>query len=489
MTTPDQIETRVLPRTPVDTLTAYVDGGGGAGLAAAALLGPDAVVEHLTAAGLRGRGGAGFPTGRKWAAVRSRSSTRHAATVVVNAAEGEPGSYKDRAILRANPFAVLEGALIAASTVGADRVVIALRASFDAELAIVHGAIDAVRAAGWLDTVDVTAFAGPEEYLYGEETALLEALEGRPPFPRVAPPYRHGVEEVGTSGSPEPAQVEMADGTDAPPTLVDNLETLANVPGILAAGPEWYREVGTAESPGTIVCTVTGDTERHGVAEVPMGTPLRAVIEQIGGSPGAGRRIAAVMSGIANPLLDESQLDTPVSYEGMQAIGSGLGNAAFIVFDDATDFATVAHGVSRFLSVESCGQCTPCKQDGLALTALLDGVRQSDAEELDLVAIADRLRTVADSARCSLATQHQVVVGSILERFGDSLRAHVRGDLPAAASLLVAPIVRFDGDVVVIDEREAAKQPDWTYDEVDSAKTPAERLATASPDSERAAPG
>ena len=199
-------EARVLPEQPVLGMQQYVDAGGGRGLDAARKLGPEGVIEHLVAAGLRGRGGAGFPTGRKWSAVLARSSADYPTTVVVNAAEGEPGSFKDRALLRANPFAVVEGALVAAVTLGADRVVVAIKRSFEREDAVLTEVTRAVERAGWANGIELRVFGGPAEYLYGEETGLLEALEGRPPFPRVAPPYRHGVDEVGASGSAEPAR-------------------------------------------------------------------------------------------------------------------------------------------------------------------------------------------------------------------------------------------------------------------------------------------
>jgi NADH:ubiquinone oxidoreductase subunit F (NADH-binding) len=449
---------RVLPAEPFRSLTEYTRAGGGAGLRAARELGPDGVVEHVMAAGLRGRGGAGFPTGTKWQTVRSYASSIPP-TVVVNGAEGEPGSFKDRAIVRANPYAVVEGALIAAIAVGADGVVIAVKEAFTDELRSLRRAVAEVDGESWADGVDVSVFAGPSEYLFGEETGLLEVIDGRPPFPRVTPPFRDGVEEV----------------EGAPPTLVNNVETIAHVPGILAHGPAWFREVGTDESPGTLVCTVSGATRRAGVAEVAMGTPLRRLLDEVGGGAKAGRSIVGAMSGVANPVLTEDQLDTPLSHEGMLAAGSGLGAAGFIVFDDATDFAAVAQAVADFLAVESCGQCTPCKQDGLALSALLDDVRRSDANELDLVAVDDHLRTVADGARCSLAQQHQRVIGSIVERFGEQLRAHVEGKLEFAPATLVAPIVDIVSGVLVLDERQAEKQPDWSFDPVDSGKTPVDR--------------
>jgi NADH-quinone oxidoreductase subunit F len=469
---------RVLDPQPVASLDQYVEDGGGRGLDAARRLGPAATLDEVEASGLRGRGGAGFPTGRKWRTVAANRSSTIPTTVVVNGAEGEPGSFKDRAILRANPYRVLEGALIAAGALGADRVVVAVKRSFRAEVERLAEAIDAVRAAGWSEGVDLLVVEGPAEYLYGEETALLEVIDGRAPFPRVAPPYRHGVDEVGPEDA-SASQLTMAapDGADvAPPTLVNNVETMANVARVLADGADWFRAVGTAESPGTIVCTVSGRTRRHGVAEVAMGTPLREVIDLVGRGAVRGREIVAVMTGVSNPLVPASQLDTPLTYEHLDAIGSGLGTAGFIVFDDTTDFAAVARGVSRFLAVESCGQCTPCKQDGLALADLFDRVRRSEADAPDLDAIEDRVGTVADEARCSLASQHQRVASSILHLFRPHLEAHVRGERPAVDEEPIAAIVDLEGDAFVVDETQREKQPDWTFDAQDSGKSPADRI-------------
>jgi NADH-quinone oxidoreductase subunit F len=224
------------------------------------------------------------------------------------------------------------------------------------------------------------------------------------------------------------------------------------------------------------VCTVTGRTRRHGVAEVAMGTSLSSVIERVGGGPRPGQRIVAVMSGVAHPLLPAALLDTPVCYEGMEAAGTGLGAAGFIVFDDTTDLAAVAEGVSRFLAVESCGQCTPCKQDGLALADLLGRLRRSEVGEDDLAAITDRLATVTDEARCFLAHQHQRVVESVMTLFLDDVRGHLDGSVPPGDAELVAPIVDLEGDRATLDNQQRRKQPDWSYDEVDSGQSPADRI-------------
>ncbi|MDQ1503983.1 MAG: hypothetical protein QOD57_1710, partial [Actinomycetota bacterium] len=380
------IMTRVLDPEPVPSLDAYTGAGGGQGLEAARKLGPSATIEEIEASGLRGRGGAGFPTGRKWAAVTANRAPGLRPSVVVNASEGEPGSFKDRMLLRRNPYRIIEGAIIAAEAVDAERVVFALKASFGPELERLRRALDEIQTAGWTE-LTLLVVEGPAEYLFGEETALLEVVDGREPFPRIAPPYRHGIDDVGSDPVSAAGSVMSNAGgqSAAAPALVNNAETMANVPGILAQGAAWFREVGTAESPGTIVCTVSGGGRRAGVAEFAMGTPLAEVIETIGG-PG-GPPVKAVLSGVANPFLPGDRLDTPVTYEDMQAAGTGLGAAGFLVFSDGDDLAAVAAGVARFLAVESCGQCTPCKQDGLAIADILTRVvcgeaRPGDADEL-----------------------------------------------------------------------------------------------------------
>lgn len=470
-------EPRVLDAQPVDSLDDYRGRGGGRGLETSARIGPAAVIEALEASGLRGRGGAGFPTGLKWRTVSEHRSDVLPATVVVNAAEGEPGTFKDRAILRRNPYRMLEGALIAARTVGADAVVIGMKATFRRELERIRTALDEVRAAGWPDGVDLFVVEGPSHYLYGEETALLEVVAGRNPFPRIAPPFRHGVDQVGADNKSAADQHMAGPGSSpVPPTLVNNVETISNVPAIVAEGADWFRAVGTEKSPGTVVCTVTGRTRRHGVGEVALGTPLADVIDAVGGGPVMGHRVVAVMSGVANPLVPGDRLHTPVSYEGMDDIGSGLGSCGFIVFDDTTDLVAVAHGVSRFLAVESCGQCTPCKQDGLAISDLLDRVRRSEADESTLAELSDRVATVADEARCFLAQQHQRVVDSVLRLFPDQVRAHATAATPEAEPELIAPILDLEGESVVLDQSQADKQPDWTDAPVYSGQSPADRV-------------
>ena len=476
---------RVLFPEPISNLDEYLARGGGVGIEAALGMDADRLIKEMEASGLRGRGGAGFPTGRKWRTIRDYRSPDVPATVVVNGAEGEPGTFKDRTILRINPYPVVEGALIAARAVGANEIVFALKRAFGQEVARLRTAVDEVKAAGWADGVTLTVFEGPGEYLYGEETALLETLDGRYPFPRIAPPYRRGETEVvetdadAVSGSGLSAHVEMAGPTGetgAPPTLVDNVETIANVPRIIGRGAAWFRTEGTDQSPGSIVCTVTGQVQREGVAEFEMGTPLREVIDEISGGARPGHVIKAVLPGVSNALIPATLLDTPISYEAMAAIGSGLGSAGFIVLDDTSDMVALAAGASRFLAVESCGQCTPCKQDGQVLSDLLASLSRSDAGTDTMAAIRSRVDTIADRARCTLATQHQVVVGSILEQFPDEFEAHLAAGAEPVEPQLIAEIVDIKGDEAVLDERHREKQPDWSYDAEDSGQAPADRF-------------
>lgn len=474
---------RVLDDQPVTDLAAYLSGGGGAGLAAARLLDQAGIIAVVTESGLRGRGGAGFPTGVKWQTVLDNLSPNNRATVVVNGSEGEPGCFKDRALLLANPYRVLEGALIAAFAVDADHVIFGLNETFTEPIQRVEGAIAEAKAHGWFGDVAVDVVRGPDEYLFGEETGLLEALDGRPPFPRVAPPYRHGAEEIG-DGDGSAAEVEMAGSQrgDAPPTLANNVETIANIAGIVANGAAWFREYGTEQSPGTIVCTVTGSTRHAGVQEFPLGTLLREVIDTAGGGPVEGGSILAVLSGVANTFVTAQHLDTPLTYEAMAEIGSGLGAAGFMVFDETDDLVAVTQGASRFLAIESCGQCTPCKQDGLAIAETLDRFCQSVATEGDVDRLSELLDTVAVGARCNLAQQQVSVVGSLLAQFPAALAVHLEDSedrVGPVEPVLIAPVTTLvDDGTYTIDENHRTKKPDWTHDRHSSGAAPADRLAT-----------
>ncbi len=496
---------RTLPESPLDTLDRYTAAGGGEAIEIARRSPADDLVAEVVASGLRGRGGAGFPTGRKWETIRANTTgAAGTATVVVNGAEGEPGSFKDRTILRTNPFAVLEGAIVAAYAVGAPKVIVAVKASFGVEHDILERARTAINTAGWLDDIDVEIFAGPSAYLLGEETALLEAIDGRPPFPRIAPPYRRGVDDdivpnpTGDQDtSRSAANVELAGPlaeTSGTPTLVDNVETMANIPAIVTHGAEWFRSIGTEASPGSVVCTVSGAAPRHAVGEFEMGTPLREVLETLGRVDVAA--VVAVATGVSSPVVEPTRLTTPLTYEDFEAAGTNLGTAGFIVIDTEDDLLTATRDAAAFLAVESCGQCTPCKADGRIIATGLGALATADPAEIrpDLDAVRAALTTVADSARCNLASQQQAVVGTILARFPDLIAGIVDGSLVPRSTVVIAPIKDLVAGRFVLDTEQLKKQPDWTFDAIDSGKAPADWLhdadAVPAPHSEpTAAPG
>ncbi len=447
----------LLPPEPVTSLDAYRAAGGGAGLERARSLGPDQVIQELTLSRLRGRGGAGFPTGRKWASVRTAPGTTR--YVAVNAAEGEPGTFKDRTLLRANPYQLLEGLAIAILAVGAAEAFVAVKGSFRPEIARLEQARSEVEAAGWFDA-PVRVVLGPDEYLFGEEKALLEVIEGNAPLPRQLPPYQHGLFATGVQlGWSAHEDEPGAPARQSNPTLVGNVETFSNVPHILARGAEWFRGIGTPDSPGTVVCTVVGDVVHAGVDEIELGTPLREAIDRIGGGLPPGRRVKAVFSGISNPVLVADDLDTPLTYEDLP-----LGAAGFIVYDDTTCVVELAYLLSRFLWIESCGQCPPCKLGTQAITEHLFALQEGRGSDVDIETIGARLRNVTDGNRCALPIEEQNIVSSLLTRFPEEFVDHLEGRGCRSPRRLVIPkLVDIVDGVAVYDEHWGLKQPDWTY--------------------------
>lgn len=455
---------RLLHQPALSSLDAYLEIGGGQGLVGARHIGPDDAIAEIADAGLRGRGGAGFPTGTKWRSVASGGGRHHYA--VCNAAEGEPGTFKDRALLRANPYAVLEGLLIAAESVGARGAYLAMKASFEPELASVRRALGEIEAAGWLGEITVTIVTGPDEYLFGEEKALLEVIEGNEPLPRWLPPYLHGLFATAPQLGWQAHEPEAGHrrGHEANPTLVNNAETLAHTAWILAHGADAFRQVGTEQSPGTLLCTVVGDIEHPAVVEVPMGTSLRALLDLCGGTH-EGRTVKAIFPGVANAVLTGADLETPLSYEAMEAAGSGLGAGGFIIYDDSACMVEVAATLSRFLYVESCGQCPPCKLGSAEITAALDRIRTGEGSDVDLGRIEEHLRIVTDGNRCYLPVQERTVVSSILRSFPEDVAAHLEGWCPSERQHIITPKVSdLVHGVVTYDPRQEHKRPDWTYD-------------------------
>jgi NADH-quinone oxidoreductase subunit F len=454
----------LLPRRPFLSLDDYLDAGGGQALPLARERGADWVIAELERAGLRGRGGAGFPTARKWASVMSGGTDLGDRYAVVNGAEGEPGTFKDRPLLRANPYQVIEGLSVAATVVRAREAFITVKSSFTPEIDALQRALREMAEANLLCDAPVTLVGGPEEYLFGEEKALLEVIEGNDPMPRWLPPYLHGLfattPQEGWSGGVSGAAADATVGSN--PTLVNNTETLANVPLVLAKGADWYRGIGTNETPGPLLCTVIGDVVRAGFAEIEPGITLGDLIDHVGGGPREGREIKAVLSGVSNPVLTANALDAPVSYEGLAAAGGGLGSAGFIVYDDSRSMLAVARMASRFLYVESCGQCRACKFGCGEITRRLDTIAEGNGTSLDFDVIGQRLRDVTSQTRCFLAEEEQRLISSILRTFPEDFAAELEGAQPVAP-VEVPKIVDIRNGVAIYDEKQSRKQPDWTF--------------------------
>jgi NADH:ubiquinone oxidoreductase subunit F (NADH-binding) len=465
------VTTFLLPAEPITSLDAYLaTDTGGRGVRRAQDLGPAATIDEVLQSGLRGRGGGGFPTGQKWAGIAAQTGSRR--YLVCNGAEGEPGTFKDRALLRANPYQLVEGLVIAAFAVGADEAFICLKASFEREISRVTRAVQEFQAAGICTDCTVTVVAGPEEYLFGEEKAMLEVIEGNEPLPRWLPPHLHGLfataPQLGWQSHDRRAG-EVADA-GSHPTLVNNVETLSNVPHILARGATWFRSMGTPASPGTIVTTVVGDVIASDVGEIEMGTPLRAVIDAVGSGVAPGRSVKAVFSGVANAVVVAADLDVPVSYEGFQAVGSGMGSAGFIVYDDTVCMVDVAYLFSRFLSIESCGQCPPCKLGSSAITEHLERLETGAGDDHDLRAIAGWLEHVTDGNRCYLAVEEQVIVTSILRAFPEEFAEHIElHRCPLPRQLPIPKLVDLADGRAVYDQSFWRKRPDWTYTHEDTS--------------------
>jgi NADH-quinone oxidoreductase subunit F len=429
------------------SFAAYVEAGGGRGLDVALGASPDAVIDEVAKSGLRGRGGGGFPTGEKWRSIRSTGSGDRFA--IANGAEGEPATFKDRWILRTNPYQVIEGLAIAAYAVGASTAYLGIKRTFAQETASVSRALAEMRDAGALGGVAIELVLGPDLYLFGEETGLEEVIEGNPPLPRTARPFMQGL---------------FARPPADNPTLVNNVETLANVPHILADGPDWLRANGTDASPGTMVLTVCGDVRRDAVVELPLGTPLRELVEGAGGGPNEGRTIKAIFPGASNTAIPVEELDTPLDFESMRSIGSGLGAGGFAVFDDTACMVRAAALYSRFLWVESCGQCPACKFGTGEVTAALERLDVGGASEQDLELILVRARGSTDGQKCALPTGESLLIQSVVQVFAGEFREHVDRPCSLSRSLPFHKIVDWDADTgrFAYDENYASRQADWT---------------------------
>jgi NADH-quinone oxidoreductase subunit F len=376
---------------------------------------PADCIDVVKASGLRGRGGAGFPTGLKWSFVPKDSPK--ARYVVCNADESEPGTFKDRELMTKNPHLLIEGMILAAYAIGSKIGYIYLRGEFDYIQKILDRAIGEARAAGLIGRniagsgfdFELYTHLGAGAYICGEETALLSSLEGYRGQPRLKPPF--------------PA----VEGLYASPTVVNNVETLMNVPHIVKHGADWFRQWGTEKSPGTKIFSVSGPVKRPGNYEVPMGLPLSKLIEEHCGGMRDGFKIKAVIPGGSSvPLLPVSLLDTGLDFEAMVAAGTLLGSGGVIVIDDRTCIVDALYNITRFYEHESCGKCTPCREGTYWMTEVFERLENGKGREKDIDLLADVSDNIMGKSFCALGDAAAMPVLGAIKHFRDEFEYHVK---------------------------------------------------------------
>ncbi len=382
---------------------------------------PRDVIQLIKDSGLRGRGGAGFPTGLKWDFThRAPGDEKY---LICNADEGEPGTFKDRLILEGDPHSVIEGMAIAAYAIGASKGYIYFRGEYNLSIERLKRALQQAREYGLLGKdifgsgfdFDIDIKVGAGAYVCGEETALINSIEGKRGEPRYKPPY--------------PA----AKGLWRKPTCVNNVETLANVPPIVLNGVEWYRSIGTEKCPGTKVFTLTGNITNAGLIEVPMGITLREIIYDIGGGIPNGRRFKmAQTGGTSGGCLPEALLDVPMDIDSVAAAGSALGSGALLIMDDTHCIIDVVMSFMRFFRHESCGQCTPCREGTQRLYELVGRIARFEATPEDVELIKRLSRTMEDASLCALGQTAPFPVLTTMRFFPEEYEAHIsQGICPA----------------------------------------------------------
>ena len=374
---------------------------------------PNEVIDVIKESGLRGRGGAGFPTGKKWEL--TRASVGDQKYVVCNADEGDPGAFMDRSILEGDPHSVLEAMEIAGYSIGANKGYIYVRAEYPIAVQRLKIAIDQARDYGLLGenifgtdfSFDIEIRLGAGAFVCGEETALLESIEGKRGQPRVKPPY--------------PAQ----SGLWGKPTLINNVETYANIAQILLKGAKWYSSIGTETSKGTKVFALGGNVNNIGLVEVPMGTTLREIIYDIGGGIPNGREFkAAQTGGPSGGCIPKEHLDTPIDYESLKEIGSMMGSGGLIVMDDTKCMVCLAKFYLEFTVSESCGKCTPCRIGTKRMLEILERLCNGEGEELDLYKLEKLAANIQKSSICGLGQSAPNPVISTLKYFREEFRQH-----------------------------------------------------------------
>ncbi|MGW0041506.1 NADH-quinone oxidoreductase subunit NuoF [Rhodococcus sp. NPDC003348] len=408
------------------TLETYLRHDGYRGLRAALAQGPDAVIDTVKASGLRGRGGAGFPTGTKWSFIPqdpAGAGAQNGTTaggkphyLVVNADESEPGTCKDMPLMLATPHALIEGVVIAAYAIRARHAFIYVRGEVVPVLRRLQSAVAEAYAAGYLGRdilgsgfdLDVVVHAGAGAYICGEETALLDSLEGRRGQPRLRPPF--------------PAVA----GLYASPTVVNNVESIASVPPILLHGADWFRSMGGEKSPGFTLYSLSGHVTRPGQYEAPLGVTLRELLEYAGGVRAGHRLKFWTPGGSSTPIFTEQHLDVALDYEGVAGAGSMLGTKALQIFDETTCVVRAVLRWTQFYAHESCGKCTPCREGTYWLVQVMERMEAGQGTAADLETLLDIADGIAGKSFCALGDAAASPINSSLKYFRDEYLAHFR---------------------------------------------------------------
>jgi len=389
-----------------DSLTAYVDSGGFLALRKALTLDPDEIIHEISTAHLIGRGGAAFPAGFKWAAVRRETTSPK--YVVCNADESEPGTFKDRYLMEGDPFHIVEALAIAAYAVGANCGFIYVRGEYPLAYQRLAHAVAESRRAGYLGLnlwntafcFDIQIYRGAGAYVCGEETALFESIEGRRGQPRLKPPF------------------PTTNGLFGKPTLINNVETLANVPDIVLNGGQWYRTLGPSHNPGPKLYAVSGHVRRPGVYEATMDLTLRELIYDLAGGIPGGRTLQAVLvGGAAGAFLRPDQLDVALGFDTLRDVGTSLGSGAVMVLDDSVDLWKVLRRLTRFFQHESCGKCFPCQLGTQRQAEIVSRMAAGDIRPDDEETLADIGLTMRDASLCGLGQTASSALLSALTQF------------------------------------------------------------------------
>ncbi len=392
-------------------------------VATARAMTPDALIEVLLAANLRGRGGAGFPMGRKASLIDRKSEKPK--YLVVNADESEPGAFKDRQVMAEHPHRLIEGCLIAAHAIESTDVFIYIRGEYLAEYEILQAAVDEARASGIFGDVEITVYRGAGAYICGEETALLDSLEGRRGQPRPRPPF-------------PPVQ-----GLYNAPTQINNVCTIATVPSIIELGAAEFTKIGSESSPGTAIFSISGNVVRPGNYELELGTPMRELIYDFAGGIPDGRELKAVIPGGSSvPALSPDQIDVSLDYDSLGALGTFFGAASLIVVDDRCCMVQLALRSTKFYMHESCGKCTPCREGTRWMVQLLEKLERGDGELSDIDLLKSVGSRILGKSLCALGDFAVYPVASYIEKWGDEFVAHVeQGGCPFEGASTLEGIV------------------------------------------------